>query len=356
MSTIQAGILGIGVYLPETVRRNDWWPDHVVAKWKEKALHRVDHVPIPLTPGVEAALAAMNELREDPFNGAVERRVMADDQLSSEMEIEAARRALADAKVDASEIDGVISFTVCPDYLSGPTGAIVHQALGLPKRCFTLSVEGACNSFPLQITLADNAIRSGSMRRVLVITSSAYSKLIPVEASIGAWMGDGATAVVLGPVSEGRGILSYAHGTEGEGHRAMVFGIPGKRWYDEGRVVCYSADKAMAQAIILGSVDRCKEVITEALNKVGLQPADVDFYAGHQGGPWLRRVTQEFTEMHRARYLDTFQAFGNLGAANIPLILSIASREGLLRDGDVVATFSAGTGQTYSSLVMRWGR
>src|SRR5690606_22529986 len=80
MSTIQAGILGIGVYLPETVRRNDWWPAHVVAKWKEKALHRVDNVPIPRTPGVEAALAAMNELREDPFNGAVERRVMADDQ------------------------------------------------------------------------------------------------------------------------------------------------------------------------------------------------------------------------------------------------------------------------------------
>lgn len=355
-NAMNAGILGIGVYLPETVRKNDWWPDHVVSRWKEKALHRVHSLPIERTPGVDAALEAMNALSNDPFNGAVERRVMRIDQLSSEMEVEAAKRALDDAKVAASEIDGIISYTVCPDYLCGPTGAVVHEQLGLSKRCFTLSVDGACNSFGMQLTLADNAIRSGSMRRVLVINSSAYSKLIPMEASIGAWMGDAATAVVLGPVSGNRGILSHAHGTEGNGHRAMVFGVPGKRWYDDGPVVCYSADKPMAQAIILGSVDRCKEVVTEALEKVGLTPGDVDFYAGHQGGPWLRRVTQSFTGMHRAKHLDTFKTFGNLGSANVPLMLSMASREGILRDGDVVSTFSAGTGQTYSSVALRWGR
>jgi 3-oxoacyl-[acyl-carrier-protein] synthase-3 len=136
----------------------------------------------------------------------------------------------------------------------------------------------------------------------------------------------------------------------------MVFGVPGKRWYDDGRVVCYLEDRAMAQAIILGSVDRCRDVVTEALAKIGKKPSDVDFYAGHQGGPWLRRVTQKFTGMDNARYLDTFKTFGNLGAANIPLMLSMASKEGLLHDGDLVASFSAGTGQIYSSIVLRWGR
>jgi 3-oxoacyl-[acyl-carrier-protein] synthase-3 len=352
----QAGILGIGVYVPETVRGNDWWPEHTVAKWRDRPLHKIENIAIPRTAGVEAALAAMNELRSDPFNGAVQRHVMGPNQTSSEMETEAARRALADAKVDPSEIDAVISYTMCPDYLAGPTGAIVHRNLGLPKRCFTISVDGACNAFPMQLTLADQAIRSGSAQRVLVITSSAFSKLVPLETSFSVWMGDGATATVLGPVSPGRGILSCAHGTEGEGHRAMVFGIPDKRWYDDGRVVCYLGDRSMAQSIILGAVDRCKDVVTEALGKLGMKPEDVDFYAGHQGGPWLRRVTQEFTGMHRARFLDTFKAFGNLGAANIPLMLSMASREGTLRDGDLVATFSAGTGQTYSSTVLRWGR
>lgn len=357
MNAIGAGILGIGVYLPETIRRNDWWPDHVVSKWKDKAMHRrADEVPLARTPGVEAALRAMAELHDDPFGGSVERRVMKDDELSSDMEIVAARRALESAKVAASEIDAIISFTFCPDYLSCPTGAVVHQRLGLPKRCMTFSLEAACNSFGIQLSLADQAIRSGSMKRVLLVTSSAYSKVMPMEAPMSPWLGDGATAVVLGPVPAGRGILAYAHGTDSEAHSGMVCGVPGKRWYDEGRIIGYAEDKRMAQAIILRAVDHAKSVTGDALAKAGLTPNDVDFYAGHQGGPWMRRVTQEFSGMHRARSLDTFKAFGNLGAANIPLILSLAAHEGTLRDGDVVATFSAGTGMTYSSVVMRWGR
>jgi 3-oxoacyl-[acyl-carrier-protein] synthase-3 len=352
---VNAGILGIGVYLPETVRRNDWWPEHVVARWREKALHRVDSLPIPRTEGVERALAAMNELRDDPFNGAVERRVMAPEQWSSEMELAAAREALERSGIAPEQIDALISFTVVPDYLSVPTGAVLHQQLGLPTRCWTMSMEGACNSFPMQLTVADQAIRSGRMRHVLLVTSSAYSRLHPIEWTLGAWMGDGATAVVLGPVKEDRGILAYAHGTDGGAHKAVVHGVPGKRWYEDGRVVAYSEDRAAAQGVILGAVDRCKQVVTDALLKAGCTPHDVDFYAGHQGGPWLRRVTQEFTGMDRANWIDTFARFGNLGAANIPFILSLAEREGMLHDGDLVATFSAGSGQTYGSVALRWG-
>src|SRR5437868_2627100 len=105
------GILGIGVYLPETVRRNDWWPESVVARWRDKALHRVEHLPVALTDGVQRALDAMAEFRDDPFNGSVERRVMRDDEWSSEMETQAAERALADARVDAGQIDALISYS-----------------------------------------------------------------------------------------------------------------------------------------------------------------------------------------------------------------------------------------------------
>lgn len=357
MKTPRAGILGLGAYVPSIVRKNDWWPESVTSVWKRRALHlieRLEKIPVAHKPGMEAALEAMNLHRDDPFNGAVERRVMRDDEKSSDMEIAAAREALRDADVDPSEIDGVISFTLVPDHLCGPTGAVVHLALGLPKRCFTLSVEGACNSFAMQMALADQAIRSGAMKKILVITSVAFSRLVVREASLSAWCGDAATAVVVGEVPSERGILSFTHGTEGEGHNAMVFGIPGKRWYEEGRVICYSENRDMAQGMILGSVDRCKEVIDEALAKVGLTAKDVAFYAGHQGGPWLRRVTQQFAGMSNASFVDTYKSFGNLGAANIPMILSIAKREKLLKDGDLVASFSAGTGQTYSAMVLRW--
>jgi 3-oxoacyl-[acyl-carrier-protein] synthase-3 len=350
-----AGVYGLGVYLPETIRRNDWWPESVVARWREKALHRVEQLPLPRSQGVDLALAAMNAMRDDPFGGAVERRVMRDDQWSSEMETEAARQALANARVDPMEIDAVVSFTVCPDYLCGPTGGVVHQRLGLNPKCLTVSIEASCNSFPVQLTLADQMIKSG-MRHVLLIQSAGFSKLCPMEAPVSAWMGDGATALVLGPVKEGYGVLSYEHGTDGTRCKAMVIGVPGKRWYEEGRTIGYSEDPPMAQAIILGSIDRSREVIPAALAKAGFTPDDVDFYACHQGVPWLRRITQEFVGMKRARFVDTFASFGSLSGANIGLVMSFGQREGLLRDGDLVAVFSGGTGETYSSVIMRWGR
>ena len=112
----------------------------------------------------------------------------------------------------------------------------------------------------------------------------------------------------------------------------------------------------MAQAIILGSVDRAQQIIPEALGKAGFTPADVDFYACHQGVPWLREVTQEYCGLDRARWVDTYASFASLSAANIPLVMSIGQREGLLRNGDLVAVFSGGTGETWASVVLRWGR
>ena len=356
MTEYGAGILGVGVYLPQTIRRNDWWPESIVARWREKALHRVEQLPIPRTEGVELALAAMNRMRNDPFGGSIERRIMREDECSSEMEVAAAREAIRNAGVDPMEIDALVSFTACPDYLGGPSGGVVHQQLGLNPKCLTFSLEASCNSFPVQMTLADQMIKSGNMRHVLLIQSAGFSKVMPIEAPVSAWFGDGATAVVLGRVKSGFGVLAYDHGTDGTRHKAMVLGVPGKRWYDDGRTIGYSADPPMAQAIILGSIDRSREVIPAALKKAGVTAEDVDFYACHQGVPWLRSITQQFVGMERARWVDTFASFGSLSAANIGLVLSLGQRERMLRDGDLVAMFSGGTGETYSALVMRWGR
>jgi 3-oxoacyl-[acyl-carrier-protein] synthase-3 len=337
------------------VRRNDWWPEPIVARWREKALHRVEKLPIPLTDGVQLALDAMTRLRNDPFAGSVQRRIMGGEEWSSEMETAAARLALEDAQVDPREIDAVISFTVVPDYIAGPTGCIVHQRLGLPQSCLTISIDSACNSFPVQLTLADQMIRAGNARNVLLIQSAAFSRIVPIESPLSAWLGDGATAVVVGRVREGYGVLAHAHGTDGTRHKAVVHGVPGRRWYEEGRIVAYSEDPPMAQAIILGSIDRSKEVIPAVLANAGVRADQIDFYACHQGVPWLREITQSVTGMKNARWVDTFASFASLSAANIPLVMSFGKKEGLLRDGDLVMTFSGGTGETWSAALLRFG-
>jgi 3-oxoacyl-[acyl-carrier-protein] synthase-3 len=190
----------------------------------------------------------------------------------------------------------------------------------------------------------------------LLVTSAAFSKLVPVDLPASPWFGDGATAVVVGSVGPDRGILAYTHGTDGTRCRGMIFGVPGKRWYEDGRVVLYPEDRSVARATILGSIDRGRDSILETLAKAGKEPNDVDFYACHQGVPWLRAVTQDYAGMTRARWVDTFAQFASLGAANLPFVMSIGERDRLLRDGDLVMLFSGGSGETWSSLLLRWGR
>ncbi len=93
----------------------------------------------------------------------------------------------------------------------------------------------------------------------------------------------------------------------------------------------------------------------EALASAGATAADVDYYASHQAQRWLRKVTSDLIGFTKARGVDTFPWAGSVLAANIPLQLDVAQREGLLRDGDLVATYAGGVGVTSSAMVLRWG-
>src|SRR5262249_15619084 len=102
-------------------------------------------------------------------------------------------------------------------------------------------------------------------------------------------------------------------------------------------------------------VDWAKQSLDEALAAARVQPAEVDYYCSHQATVWLRRVTQEYVGLTRARFLDTFAFTASLAACNSPLQMALAEREGLLRSGDTVAVFGGGTGVTRSGMILRWG-
>jgi 3-oxoacyl-[acyl-carrier-protein] synthase-3 len=349
------GIHGVGVFLPPEVRTNDWWPREVVAKWSERVRSDFARRSQDPTPGEAVVLAEMAAVRADPFQGAERRHVMAPGMKSSDMETAAARAALEDAGTAPSEIDVVLSASMCPDAINSPNACLVHRRLGLPARCFALQTEAACNSFQMQLGLAEGFIATGRARRVLLVQSSSLSPMMPWDQPFSAWFGDGASAVVVGPVSDGRGILGSDHYVDGQLHGALECGPPGGSWW-EGRAVVHTPDLAKARALLLGVVDRAQQSVGGALARAGLGPDDVDFYASHQATVWFRRATQDFIGLTRARYLDTFPWAANLSPANLPLQLSLASREGLLHDGDVVAMHSGGTGIVWSATVLRWGR
>jgi 3-oxoacyl-[acyl-carrier-protein] synthase-3 len=353
------GIWGIGVHLPEHVRTNDWWPREIVEGWQERSSAKLDraadNADEAATEGARVVLECMAEVRNDPFKGARERRVIPDDMRTSEMEIAAAKEAIARAGVDPQEIDLLLSTTSLPDYLMVPNSCRTHERLGLARRCFALQTEGVCNAFAMQLTLADSMIRAGRARRALLIQSSAVSRFMRREDPMSAWFGDGATAVVVGPVAEGYGILGHAHEADGSLFEGLVCGVPNKQWY-EGTPYAYIVRPELSRRLFLEAIHLSRGLIHAALDDAGFSPADVSFYAAHQGFAWLRKATQQLAGLQHARYVDTFAWAGSMLGSNIPLVLSMGERDGLLRSGDVVATFSGASGAILASLAMRWGR
>lgn len=355
----RVGIHSVGVHLPKEVRRNDWWPPAIVDRWREKAaltakLFAHDD-PSGLTEGMKAVAQAMRDSKEDPFRGAVERRVMAPDQTSSDMETAAAQDALAKAELRPEQIDLLMTNSQLPDYLGVANAPSVHRKLGIKASCLSLGTEGACNSFLQQLSIAAAMIQAGTVRFALLIQSSGYLHLARPEDPQSAWFGDAATAVVVGPVGPGKGLLAQSHKTDGTMFDALVTGCPGARWYSDQPVHLYVANTAAARKMLVSVADMGREVLSEAFTQAKVAPEEVDYYASHQATPWFRSVTQKVIGMTRARSVDFFPTTGSLAAANIPFGLASGEREGLLKDGDLVAMYSGGSGITWSGLVLKWG-
>jgi 3-oxoacyl-[acyl-carrier-protein] synthase III len=356
MSEMSVGILGVGTYLPEDVRTNDWWPESTVDAWRRSIPELLPKMDAAVrTEGQKAVLAAIRGLGQDPFWGARARRILAKDRMPSEMEIAAAREALASAKVAPSDIDVVLVYSTVPDYLSTPNAAAVHQALGIRRGALSASMDSACNTFHQQLCFAVGLIQSGQARHALLVQSHTLTRLMRPESPGSAWHGDGAAAVVVGPVAGGFGFLAAAHRTDGTFHDAVVSSVPNGRWYDDGPVVWHAKDGQRARSIIIDVNDQGTEVVHEALERASCKREDIAFYASHQATAWFPEVTRSFIGLSKAKTLSTYPWAGSLGAANVPFVLAAASREGVLRSGDLVATYAGGSGLTWSSVVVRWG-
>lgn len=357
---ISAGILGLGTYLPPIVRTNDWWSSETLARWADRMAHqatRTEPASDSLTEGQKLTLAAMAEYAADPFRGAVQRRIMPDTMTASEMEANAAREAIERAGIRPDEIDVILTNCPGPDRLLVNNACVTHNLLGLPTRCLAIGTDSMCNGFAHHMSLASALIASGQARYVLSCHSATLTRLTPSSEPHSAWFGDGAAAAVLGPVEAGKGLLAAVHHAAGERCDALVIGN-GKtaRYWEEGALTVHSVDRDATRNMLMGMVDRGGAAVTDALARANIAKSAVDFYATHQSTAWLTRASAKRAGLYHVKTIVTFPAFGNMSSVNLPFILAMGEREGLVRDGSVVTTFSGGTGETWSSLVLRWGR
>ncbi len=351
-------LLGLSAFLPPLVRTNDAWPKAVVDAWLQHGAFSPERATqatgvFAEGDGPRRVFEAMRALASDPFHGAVERRVMPEGMSAVDMGTVAAEGALRDAGIEPSSVDFVLGSSFAPDLQNSPDVCGLHGTLGLRRDCLVVTVDAVCNSFQAQLALAEGLLAGTRHKIGLLVQASAASRVLPMAAPLSVHFGDGASAVVVGQ-GERRRLIAQRFEAESDLYRAMALTVPGRHWWEEGRVVATPLDKEAARRMMPVAPDAARRLLSSALQHVGAEVDDVNFFACHQPTVWFRRVVQDHAGLTRARSLDTYPEAGTVSAANIPLVLHRARAQGLLEDGDLVAVFQSGTGATHAASLIRW--
>lgn len=353
---INIGILGLGVYLPPEVRRNDWWSADVVAGWMEARRRAPKPRPTePLTPGARRVVEAMSRQADDPFQSTVERRVISAGMSAADMEEQAARAAFDHAGIAPGAIDLLLTQTIVPDHLAGNPACALHHRLGLSRRCFSMQTEASAAAFMMQLTLADALIRTGRARYALLVQSCIPSRLLDMQSPISPLFGDAASAVIVGPVSSGRGVVSSVSYTDGRNPHNLIASVPRRAWYDEGRALLHIGDPQQAHDVFVGSADAFKDSVDAIFAATGYTADDIRFLGIHQGAPWMRQLVQDYVGLGAARSIETYARTGYVFASALPIALADAHAQQLLADDALIMLLSGGTGASYGATIVRWG-
>ena len=290
--------------------------------------------------------------------GISERRILSDDLPAYSMGIEAARKALENAKLEAEDIDLIILTTESPDYMTPSSACLIQGAIGA-KHATAFDMNAACTGFIYGLVTAQQFIANGVFKHALIIGCEALSKVTDwKDRNTCVLFGDGAGAVVLGEVQEDYGILNSYLGSDGT--VGMNITLPNlylteeekvKRpngkfnsvWMD-GTEVFKFAVKAMSSATI------------KVLEDINMRVEDIDFIFPHQANTRIIDGAIKKLGVTDDKLHYIIQKYGNISSASIPVALDEANREGKLKKGDNMVLVGFGGGLTWGSIALKWNK
>lgn len=283
---------------------------------------------------------------------------------TSVMGIKAAKVAIERAGIDKDDIDFIVFATLSPDmYFPGP-GVQVQHALDI-KTVGALDVRNQCSGFIYAISIADQYIKTGMYKTVLVIGSELHSRGLDKTTrgrGVSVIFGDGAGAAILTREEDNsKGILSTHLHSQGEFAEELVLIAPGmgKRWVNDIIEDNDPNDESYfphmnGQLVFKNAVVRFSEVIMEGLAKNNLQKEAIDMLIPHQANLRISQFVQKKFGLRDDQVFNNIQKYGNTTAASIPIALTEAWEEGKIKEGDVVVLAAFGSGFTWGSVVIRW--
>ncbi|MFG1464666.1 beta-ketoacyl-ACP synthase III [Xanthobacter sp. DSM 24535] len=324
MSVIKSVVRGVGSYLPDRVLTN-------------------------------AELARSVETSDEWIvqrTGIRERHIAAAGELTSDLARHAATRALADAGLEAADIDLIILATSTPDQTFPATAATVQAELGITRGA-AFDLQAVCSGFVFALATADAHLRTGSFTRALVIGAETFSRILDWEdRGTCVLFGDGAGAVVIeardAEDADGRGILTTHLRSDGR-HRSKLF-------VDGGPSSTQTVGhlRMEGREVFKHAVGMITDVIEDAFSATGTSAETIDWFVPHQANRRIIDASAQKLGIATSKVVTTVDLHGNTSAASIPLALDTACKDGRIKTGDLVLLEAMGGGFTWGSALIRW--
>ena len=322
--TIRAVVKGIGHYLPERIVPNSEF-EQMIDTTDEWITSR---------------------------SGIKRRHFAAEGEFTSDLAIKAGQRALADAGLEANDLDAIIVATSTADLTFPSAATMVQHGLGM-TRGFAFDVQAVCAGFIFALSNANAQIISGQAKRVMVIGAETFSRLMDwKDRGTCVLFGDGAGALILeaqdgNGTKEDRGILSVDLNSDGS-HRDILYVDGGVSTSKTGFL------RMEGKEVFRHAVEKLARTAQTAMDRASVTSDDVDWVIPHQANIRIINGTAKKMGVPEDKVVVTVQDHGNTSAASIPLAMSVAKAEGKLKPGQLVVTEAIGGGLAWGAVVLRW--
>ena len=322
--TIRAVVKGVGHFLPERVVKNSEF---------------------------EASLNTSDEWIQ-ARSGIKQRHFVCEGEKTSDMAIIAAQAALADAGLEANDLDAVIVATSTGDLIFPSTATIVQAGINMTKG-FAYDLQAVCAGFVFALSTANAQILSGQAKCVMVIGAESFSHLLDWEdRSTCVLFGDGAGAVLLQAeqgegTSNDRGILSVDLNSDGR-HKEILYVDGGVSTGKTGYL------RMQGKEVFRHAVEKLAQTAEVAMEKAGVSAEDIDWVVPHQANIRIINSTTKKMGVAPEKVVKTVEDHGNTSAASIPLALSVAKANGQIKENDLIVTEAIGGGLAWGAIVLRW--
>jgi 3-oxoacyl-[acyl-carrier-protein] synthase-3 len=355
---VRARVSGLGEWLPEAIRDNAAWPAEFVERARASETRELVEVdPQAFCEADRIALRHFEREAGDPFLGTTRRRIAPEQMTAPEAETHAARAALADAGLSASELDVIISWAAVPERIVPPSAPKVAHSLGA-ERAYAIGMDAACATPIAQLEMAAALIESGRAKSVLLTQSHLVTRTFAMMHPASPNVGDAATAMVV-TACERPGVLVTHARTHGEYYSSVTW-CRGKDadppWWEAGPAYYLgSQNRHQAQELVRSTVRIAADTLRETLQRTRVSLTDIQVLASVQPRRWIPAAIAEALSASETLFSpQTFDELAHLGGCGLVTNLLAARRAGFLKPGTHSLLYAQGAGFTRAAALVCW--